>query len=268
MQNYYELISAVEYIEAHLLEPDCTQVNIAKAACVSLSTLQKRFRYAFGYSVGEYILKRKMTVAAEELRQSTIPIAHLAQKYGYQSTEAFSRAFCKVNCCLPSDYRKGRSAQAVFSALTIQEDGIARESSTLLAAIHQAADCYVLCFTVAEMAGMRAMAREVGELALMQMVQRIRRYATETMQLFRIGREEFVLITLFQNIDDAERLMDSILAHNGEPFQWKGQAVPLYLRGWYGRNTLATQTANPAKALREQLSQPYQEHTEENGQIL
>ena len=101
MQKYFELTSALEYIEDHMLD-NCSQADIAHAACVSLSALQKMFRFTFGYSINEYIMKRKMTTAAEELSETKIPVADLAFKYGYTSTEAFSRAFSKVNCVLPS----------------------------------------------------------------------------------------------------------------------------------------------------------------------
>ena len=67
MEKYYELKNALEYIEAHIFE-NCSQKEIARAACISLSSLQKLFRYVFGHSVNEYITKRKMTLAAAELR--------------------------------------------------------------------------------------------------------------------------------------------------------------------------------------------------------
>ncbi|NBH14156.1 AraC family transcriptional regulator [Lachnospiraceae bacterium] len=94
MQKYIELTRALEYIENHILD-NCLQIEIAQSACVSLSALQKMFRFTFGYSVNEYIMKRKMTLATEELSETEIPISQLALKYGYTSTEAFSRAFSK-----------------------------------------------------------------------------------------------------------------------------------------------------------------------------
>ncbi len=44
MQKYFELTSALEYIEDHMLD-NCSQADIAHAACVSLSALQKMFRF-------------------------------------------------------------------------------------------------------------------------------------------------------------------------------------------------------------------------------
>ena len=106
MEKYFELKNALEYIEDHIRE-GCTQEEIARAACVSLSSLQKLFRYAFGHGVNEHINKRRMTLAAGELLAGPISVAELAREFGYSTTESFSRAFRKVNCCLPSDYRRG-----------------------------------------------------------------------------------------------------------------------------------------------------------------
>ena len=52
MQKYFELTSALEYIEDHMLD-NCSQADIAHAACVSLSALQKMFRFTFGYSIND-----------------------------------------------------------------------------------------------------------------------------------------------------------------------------------------------------------------------
>lgn len=250
MQKYFELTGALEYIENHMLD-DCSQTDIARAACVSLSALQKMFRFAFGYSVNEYIMKRKMTVAAEELAKTEIPVSELAFKYGYTTTEAFSRAFSKVNCVLPSEYRKGKRAQAVFAPLQIDEAGISRKSPLLIDAVHNAKDCYIVCFDVAGMIKINEISKEAGNLALMKTVQRIHTHATANMQIFRIGGDEFALITPFRNISEAETFAAKVLKHNGDVFFYKGRPIPLYLRSWYGKNALSEDTPNPAKELQQ-----------------
>ena len=252
MQKYFELTSAVEYIEDHMLD-NCSQADIAHAACVSLSALQKMFRFTFGYSINEYIMKRKMTTAAEELSETKIPVADLAFKYGYTSTEAFSRAFSKVNCVLPSEYRKGKRAQAVFTPLQIDDTGIRRKSPLLIEAVHRAKDCYIVCFDVAGMVKINEISKEAGNLALMEAVRRIHTHAVENMQIFRIGGDEFALITPYPNISDAEAFAAGVLAHNGEPFFYKGQPVQLYLRSWYGKNVLTEAAPNPAKELQQKV---------------
>ena len=250
MQKYFELASALEYIENHISD-NCSQTAIAQAACVSLSALQKMFRFTFGYSINEYIMKRKMTIAAEELAKTKIPVSELAFKYGYTSTEAFSRAFSKVNCVLPSEYRKGKRAQAVFTPLQIDENGISRKSPLLIETIHNAKDCYIVCFDIAGMIQINEISKEAGNLALMETVHRIHTHADIDMQIFRIGGDEFALITPYRNISEAEAFAAEVLKHNGNTFFYKGQPVPLYLRSWYGKNMLTEAVSNPARELQQ-----------------
>lgn len=250
MHKYFELTAALEYIENHMSD-DCSQAAIAQAACVSLSALQKMFRYTFEYSVNEYIMKRKMTIAAEELSKTEVPVSELAFKYGYTSTEAFSRAFSKVNCVLPSEYRKGIKSQAIFAPLQITETGISRKAPLLIEAIHNANSCYIVCFDIAGMIKINEISREAGNLALMETVHRIHAHAASNMQIFRIGRDEFALITPYQDISEAEAFAAKVLKHNGDTFSYKGQPIPLYLRSWYGKNILTEATPNLAKQLQE-----------------
>ncbi len=260
MQRYFELARALEYIEIHLLE-NFKQEDVARAAYVSLSALLKMFRYTFGCSVNEYISKRKMTVAAEELMSSNKPLYEMAFKYGYTSTEAFSRAFSKVNCCLPSDFRKGKKTQAVFTSLTAENGDIIRTSPiALIEAIKNSINCYVVCFDIAGIMDINAISREAGDIALLEAVSRIRQYISNNIPFFRIGGDEFVLITPFNYIEDAEHLASSVLSHNGETFTYKELQIPLYLRSWYGKNSFAIGSENPAVILREKVK--YQGFTE------
>lgn len=249
MDHYYTLNLALEYIETHIFE-NPSQAEIASASCLSLSSLQKLFRYTFGFSVNEYITKRKMTLAGEELLASSISISELAVKYGYTSTEAFGRAFSKVNCCLPSEYRKQKGAQAIFTPLKYTEKGVTRDTPRLLEAMRAAVDCFVVCFDVAGMNQINKISHEAGDLALMEAVRRIRTHGAEEMKMFRIGRSEFAVITPFTATEDVERFSAAVLACNEKTFSYKGQEIPLYLRSWYGKNTPFTNIENPAITLK------------------
>lgn len=252
MKKYYELTLALEYIEQHILE-NCTQEEIAKAAYVSLSSLQKLFRYAFDHSINEYITKRKMTLVADELLISSISITELAKKYGYSTTESFSRAFRKVNCCSPSKHRKGKGVQSTFTPLTLHATGISRKAPALIEAIHQTPDCFVICFDVSNMIDINKISRDTGDLALLHTVQRLQKYTTDLMKIFRIGGDEFAIITPFDQVEDANTFTDCILSHNGETFTYKDKQIPLYLSSWYGKNTLIHDVLDPAKVLHDQV---------------
>jgi AraC family transcriptional regulator len=81
--------------------------EIAAACYCSKASLEKIFRSTQNCSVHSYITKRRMTLAGKELRlHPERRIIDIALDYGYTSNEAFTRAFCQVWDCTPSDFRK------------------------------------------------------------------------------------------------------------------------------------------------------------------
>lgn len=65
-----------------------------------------KFHEAVGISFKEYIMRRKLTLAAVDLRETNLKIIDIAVKYGFSSNEAFSRAFYKKAGYTPSRFRK------------------------------------------------------------------------------------------------------------------------------------------------------------------
>lgn len=80
--------------------------HIAKAAYSSPFHFQRSFHMLTGFTVAEYIRKRRLTLAAQELATSTAKVIDIAVKYGYDSPEAFSKAFRKVHGIAPSAARE------------------------------------------------------------------------------------------------------------------------------------------------------------------
>lgn len=60
-------------------------------------------------SVSEYIRKRRLTLAAYELLKCQEKIIELAVKYGYSSTDSFTRAFAKQHGVLPTEVSENTS---------------------------------------------------------------------------------------------------------------------------------------------------------------
>ncbi len=65
-----------------------------------------KFHEVVGISFKEYVMRRKLTLAAKELRETKLKIIDIAVKYGFSSNEAFSRAFYKKTGYTPSQFRK------------------------------------------------------------------------------------------------------------------------------------------------------------------
>jgi AraC family transcriptional regulator len=99
------MIDAVTYMEEHLEEPFNASM-IAKVACSSTFHFQRMFHMLTGTTVAEYLRKRKLTLAAQELAATKAKVLDIALKYGYDTPESFSKAFRRVHGISPSAARE------------------------------------------------------------------------------------------------------------------------------------------------------------------
>lgn len=118
MNKFDCLEDALIYIEDNLLNiKDYSE--IAAKIHVIYEDLQIWFSVIVGYSLPEYVRNRKLSEAAKELIQSKIRIIDIANKYGYDSPESFSRAFFKFHGVLPSKIAQIKKKVRIFSPITI-----------------------------------------------------------------------------------------------------------------------------------------------------
>lgn len=104
---------ALEYIEAHITD-DLTAGMLARNAGISPYYFQKGFAMLCGYTVGEYIRMRRLSLAAEELLSTECRIIDLAVKYGYDSPDSFTKAFVRFHGLTPREARrKGASLRCL-----------------------------------------------------------------------------------------------------------------------------------------------------------
>lgn len=96
---------AIDYIEQHLTD-DINYEEIAKKSFSSPFHFQRVFSILCGYTLGEYIRNRRLTLAGKELLHDNKKIIDIALKYGYENPDSFSRAFTKFHGITPSDARK------------------------------------------------------------------------------------------------------------------------------------------------------------------
>lgn len=105
--NWNESISrAIDYIEKNLTE-DITVQDVADYAYISTFYFQRGFSIICGYSVSEYIKNRRLSLAGSELLNTDQKIIDIAFKYGYDSPDAFTKAFTRFHGITPSSVRKG-----------------------------------------------------------------------------------------------------------------------------------------------------------------
>ena len=115
MDTTASLNEAMRYIEAHLFdEIDFTEMS--KTACCSEYQFRRMFSYLSGMSLGEYIRKRRLSLAAELLRSGE-KVIDVALKCGYESPDAFGKAFSAMYGAAPSALRKNDTALKAFPPL-------------------------------------------------------------------------------------------------------------------------------------------------------
>ena len=96
-----DINNAINYIEANICEELAFDL-IAQQAHLSAFHFQRVFHIACGYSLGQYIRWRRLTLAGEELKKNNAKVIDIALKYGYESPDSFTKAFCKFHGFLPS----------------------------------------------------------------------------------------------------------------------------------------------------------------------
>lgn len=104
MEWLNRMMSALDLMETKMERPlDITE--LAKAAYSSPYHFQRMFFMLTGMTVAEYVRKRRLTLAAQELALSGPKVIDVAMKYCYDSPESFSKAFRKLHGISPSDAR-------------------------------------------------------------------------------------------------------------------------------------------------------------------
>lgn len=110
---------ALSYIEENLTEViDFSEVS--RIALCSEYHFKKMFSILSGISLTEYIRRRRMTLAAIDLKNNELRIVDIAVKYGYSSADSFSRAFSSVHGVLPSDARHNHVRLKAYPKMTFQ----------------------------------------------------------------------------------------------------------------------------------------------------
>lgn len=113
------LQQVIDYIEQNLFEK-LTPAMIATHFYVSVSHLSSLFKIVCGITIMEYIRNRRLTLAAQELSSSNIPVIELAYKYCYETPEAFTKAFSRFHGFPPSFVRRGFPIIKAFLPLQVE----------------------------------------------------------------------------------------------------------------------------------------------------
>jgi AraC family transcriptional regulator len=108
---------AIHYIEENIGE-NIDYAEMARIACVSQYHFQRMFAFVTDTPVSEYIRRRRLTLAAFDLQNGDDRILDIALKYGYNSADAFSRAFQNMHGIAPSKARESGVTLTAYPRIT------------------------------------------------------------------------------------------------------------------------------------------------------
>ena len=238
MENLQLLIKALDYIEDNLTEPIKTE-NIAEHLYCSKSTIEKLFRYVNNISIRDYIIRRRMSKASKEIvTHPEKSLLEIGIEYGYGSSEAFSRAFYGVWQVSPSEFRNDPSRFELFPGLKIERELMEENSmsdrkkvdiSELYDTIKGRTGCYLIIGDIKHLIPINEISHKAGDLAIITAMKRMEDAAGPEDIVFRVGGDEFVILTDSCEKEYAQHLCDEIISHNEEIITWEGTDIPLSL---------------------------------------
>lgn len=110
---------SIDYIEDNLYN-EIDFAEVARKAYCSAFHFHRMFSILTGVSAAEYVRRRRLTLAAQELMCSNTKIIDIALKFGYESPDAFTRAFQKVHGVSPSTARESGVQLVAYPRITFQ----------------------------------------------------------------------------------------------------------------------------------------------------
>ena len=239
MQHLEILIQAINYIEEHIEETLKTE-EIAKACFCSKATLEKLFRCINDISVHDYITRRRMTIAGKMLvHNPEMRILDVAVSFGFSGNEAFTRTFYQVWNCTPSEFRKQKQETELFpkyvgyTSVGNGEGQMGRRRNVDISELYDLFSsrkgCYFISADIKNLMVINDISRKAGDLAILESLKRLNQVAGEEDYVFRIGGDEFVILTDATEENAAKEKVQKLLALNGGKIQHEGQEIEVNL---------------------------------------
>ena len=238
MENLGLLIEALEFIEKNLASPIRTE-SISEHLHCSKSTIEKLFKYVNNISIRDYIIRRRMSRASRDLvKNPDRSLLDIGMEYGYGSNEAFTRAFQSVWQVSPSEFRKNPSEFELFPGYRIERELLEDKKMTdrkkvdiseLYDCIKERKGCFLILGDIKGLIPINEISRKAGDLAIISAMKRMEQAAGPEDVVFRIGGDEFVILTDSTDEAYAKKLCGEIVSHNDECISWDGNEIPLTL---------------------------------------
>jgi AraC family transcriptional regulator len=117
--SYYKQIqNSIDYIESHLNEK-ISHEDLSSVSGYSVAHFYRIFKAMVGWSVMDYVRKRRLSKAVYALMTSSSSILEIALDNGYDSHEGFSRAFKIAYKAPPSHFRQVQRDIELFEQVNL-----------------------------------------------------------------------------------------------------------------------------------------------------
>jgi AraC family transcriptional regulator len=110
---------AIKFIEENLTN-EIDFKEVARLAYCSEYHFKRMFSFLAGISLSEYIRRRRLTLAAFDLKENSIKVIDIAIKYGYSSPDSFARAFQHLHGITPSEARSNGHSLKAYPPMSFQ----------------------------------------------------------------------------------------------------------------------------------------------------
>jgi AraC family transcriptional regulator len=239
MKNFLVLEKALEIVESQLME-DLTPQQLASACGYSLSNLQKLFSRVFHIGIADYISRRRLSCGARMLLETDDSILDIALSCQYHSHESFIRAFTALWGVTPSEFRKKHTFSEIFPKLTFKPTDYKKEGKVmakrqfditrLYEYLQERDGKYVVCFDIFGLDSINKIGHKAGDLVIAEAFGRIDRETGDGELLFRVGGDEFALITDYDSREQVQEAIQRVLRANGSPVVYNATEIPVAMR--------------------------------------
>lgn len=122
------MLKAFEYMENNL-KREISLYDISQAAGFSVPHFYRLFKRLTGDTVGAYLLRRRLALAARDLVETGRSVMNISMEYGFESHDVFTRAFARVYGMSPNKYRKSTPPPPLKKTVTVEKLPDAQEIS-------------------------------------------------------------------------------------------------------------------------------------------
>ncbi len=170
-------------------EQEITTEDVARNCYCSRSTLEKLFRCVNHISVHDYLVRRQT-----------------------RYSELYPRLLGPLEN--GDAYMKGRNNVDI---------------SELYDLFSERKNCFFVCCDIKNLHPVNEISRRAGDLAILETLRRLNDAAGAQDMVFRIGGDEFALLTNREDRSYAEEIARKLLSENGTGFEYEGKQFPLSL---------------------------------------